>query len=80
MGLFSAPSPTIIQPDLPQAQDQAAQPDPQGLANWLKGAAGLGGSQALSKKHEAAGFNLGQQVALGTGRQSMFSAGRNMFG
>jgi hypothetical protein len=82
MGMFSAPAPTVIQPDLPQAKDTAAQPDPQGLANWLKGAAGLGGSQALSQKHQAAGFNLGQQAMLGSGGQrSLFGSGaRKAFG
>jgi hypothetical protein len=78
MGMFSAPAPSVIQPDLPQAKDVAAEPDPQGLANWLKGAAGLSGSQASSKKQQQAGFNLGQHVALGSGT-SIFG-GRSAFG
>jgi hypothetical protein len=81
MGLFSAPSPQMVQePNLPTTPDQKPTLDPTGLKQWLAGTAGMI-NQAQTKKGQDAGFSLGQAVALGSGNRnaSIYSGARKAF-
>lgn len=85
--MFGGSAPQVVTQDLPSPPDVKATVDPKGLADWLQGSAGAMGSAAAQKKAQAAGFNLGQAVAIGSGTpgaggqgSSIFSGmGRNFF-
>ena len=72
---FGGPSAPTVMPsaDPPTPKPTPVVIDPQGLQKWM--GAGMG-SDTQHNKMAAGGFQLGQQVALGTGRTGQ----RSLFG